>query len=266
MNNNASNASNTSSPISQLIPILIFAIGCIGIYYLYQYYYGFQTLSTYTLIGPTQSANPSKPIIITSDKMPILYEGGEFSISTWIYITDWRVRHGKPKSILSIGGEGEKSFNTIRMYLGGYKPKLHIRFHTREANQSNDTLSVSAENQELNNMEIESGLLDVPPICDLPEVDLQRWVNVTVAVNGKSVDVYMDGKLSRSCVLPAVFKVNAGGYSAFLLKKGGFGGQIARTTMYDRALNPEQVYKNYMSGPEAIENVIDWVGGWFKAK
>ena len=109
----------------------------------------------------------------------------------------------------------------------------------------------------------DSGLLDVSTMCDLPEVQLQRWVNIAVAVNGKTVDVYMDGKLSRSCVLPTFYKVDAGGYAASLLAYGGFGGQISTTTMYDAALNPEAVYKNYMAGPEPILTIGDWFSATF---
>jgi hypothetical protein len=100
-------------------------------------------------------------------------------------------------------------------------------------------------------------------MCDLPEIELQRWVCITVAVNGKTVDVYYDGKLARSCVLPTFYKVDASGYSAKLLGYGGFGGQISRTTMYDVALNPEQVYKIYMAGPEPITSIGDWFSSFF---
>ena len=86
----------------------------------------------------------------------------------------------------------------------------------------------------------------------------QRWVNITVAANGKTVDVYLDGKLSRSCILPRPFKVPSS-YSANLLEYTGFGGQLSTTTMYDAALNPEQVYKNYMAGPEPVTSIGDWV-------
>jgi hypothetical protein len=85
-----------------------------------------------------------------------------------------------------------------------------------------------------------------------------------VAVNGRTVDVYQDGKLARSCVLPHLYKVDAGGYSANLLGYGGFGGLMANTAMYDAALNPEAVYKNYMAGPEPINNVVDWFTSFFK--
>jgi hypothetical protein len=278
-------ASNKSSPIGRLVPVLLVLAGLIGLYYLYQYLFGPKSTNAYTLISGTQSANidPSKPITITSDKLPIIYEGGEFTISTWIYVTNWSYRTGFNKSIVSVGGP---NFDTIRVYLGGNKPKLSVRLQTKDmsgamnavpsgatainvnlgATKSQvpvESLDKGTQNATFGILQTDSGLLDGSPLCDLPEIDLQRWVCITVSVNGRTVDVYMDGKLARSCVLPSFFKVDAGGYSANLLAYGGFGGQIATTTMYDSALNPEVVYKNYMAGPQPITNIGQWFSSFF---
>jgi hypothetical protein len=121
-----------------------------------------------------------------------------------------------------------------------------------------ESLDKATQNAVFNVLQTDSGLLDSSPLCDLPDIDMQRWVNVTIAVNGRTVDVYMDGKLARSCVLPSFYKVDAGGYSAYLLSYGGFGGEISNVKIYDGALNPEQVYKNYMAGPEPITSFINW--------
>jgi len=260
---------NNSSPVSRVIPILILFAGLLGLYYLYQYLFGPKTGSSYSLLTKTQTANidPVKPLVLTGDKLPSLYEGGEFTVSTWIYINNWSYRGQFNKAIFSLGGP---NFDTMRMYLGGVKPKLHVRFHTRESGAA--TSGTSSETEDLRKetrqmtfetRQTDSGLLDVSTMCDLPEVQLQRWVNIAVAVNGKTVDVYMDGKLSRSCVLPTFYKVDAGGYAASLLAYGGFGGQISTTTMYDAALNPEAVYKNYMAGPEPILTIGDWFSATF---
>ena len=255
-------AVNNSSPVGRLVPVLLIVAGLIGLYYLYFYLFGSKTGNSYVLIDKTTDAT-SKPITVTSDKLPSLFEGGEFTISTWLYINNWTYRAGFAKSILSIGGP---NFDTIRVYLGGYKPKLHVRLHTRDSNiptNSDESLHKSTKNIVFNTLQTDAGLTESPHICDLPEVELQRWINVSIAVNGKTVDVYLNGKLTRSCVLPKMFKVDAGGYSANLLAYGGFGGQISTTTMYDTALNPEQVYKQYMAGPEPITNIGQWLTSIF---
>ena len=272
------NTTNTSSPIGRILPVLIIFAGLVGLYYLYQYLFGPKSSNSYSLISNNTVANidPSKPITITSNNLPVLYEGGEFTITTWIYINNWSYRQGFNKSIISLGGP---NFDTIRMYLGGYKPKLSIRIQTKDKSGVNNTVPTGAntttginnidsldkdtQNAVFNILEPDSGLLDSSPMCDLPQIDLQRWVCITVAVSGKTVDVYYDGKLSRSCVLPSFFKVDAGGYSANLLAYGGFGGDISTTTMYDSALNPEEVYRNYMAGPEPITNLSSWFSSFF---
>ncbi len=268
------NSIQESTPLGKLIPILLVVAGLIGLYYLYQYLFGPRTSSVYTLISSTQSANvdASKPITISSSNIPVLYEGGEFTVSSWIYVSNWTYRSGFNKHILSIGGP---NFDTIRMYLGGMKPTLQIRLQTREigaahagapksvSDMPSESLDKLTQNSIFNNLQTHSGLLDASPLCDLPEIDLQRWVNITVCVNGRTVDVYLDGKLARSCVLPSFYKVDAGGYQATLLGYGGFGGQISTTTMYDTALNPEAVYTNYMSGPEPISNLLGWLQSFF---
>lgn len=291
LTNNASN----SSPITRLIPVLIFTAGLIALYFLYQYLFGPKTGQSYPLITKTQPAMISdltKAPYFASDKLPVLYEGGEFTTSTWIYINDWSYRRGMNKSIIRIGGTDS---DILRIYLGGNKPKLYVRFHTYEGVTStgasggsgsasasggsgptgtpasttpppttiqSDNLSVATRASTFDNPIIEGSLLESSDICDLPEIPLQKWVNITVAANGKTVDVYLDGKLSRSCILPRPFKVPST-YGATLLGYGGFGGQLSTTTMYDAALNPEQVYKNYMAGPEPVTSIGDWFSSTF---
>ena len=280
-----SNGSN-SSPVSRMIPVFIIFLGLLGIYYLYQYLFGPKVNNSYTLIGGTQNAQVDKPITFSSTQLPPLYEGGEFTFSTWIYVSNWSHRTGRNKSIINIGGN---SFDIIRVYLGANTPKLYVRLHTKEevrdvtpastgstgstASTATSTrggltalqpenLEIGMRNNVFKDPQTESGMLDNLHTCDIPELSLQRWVNISIAVNGKTVDVYIDGKLSRSCVLSSPFKVDAG-YNASLLGYGGFGGQISTTTMYDTALNPEEVYKNYMAGPEPITSIAGLLGSFF---
>jgi hypothetical protein len=243
-----------------MIPYLIIFLVLFGLYYLYEYLFGAHTGNSYALVVKNQAAtiDPSAPIIIDSSKLPTLFEGGEFTISTWIYVSNWSYNMNRNKAIFIIGGP---NFDMLRVYLGATKPSLKIRFHTHEAGtvtttsalttttDTKESLPKATRNVTFTTPQTDSGLLDRATRCDLPEIDLQRWVNLSICANGRTVDIYLDGKLARSAVLPATFKVDSGGYSAILLPYGGFGGQLSTTTMYDAALNPEAVYKNYMLGP-----------------
>lgn len=276
-NNMLKNINNSSSQsmITRLIPVFIVFAGLIGLYFLYQYLFGPKQNNAYPLITSIQSARTpaDKPLIFSTGQLAPLYEGGEFTVSTWIYITDWHHRANKNKSILRIGGKTDQSssaatnFDTIRIYLGAVTPTLHVRLDSKNRNVSStdtgDSLDTSTYTMTYDNIQTGSGLLDSTHKCDIREIPMQRWVNIAVAVNGKTVDVYIDGKLSRSCVLPNPFKVDSSGYTGVALEKEGFGGQIANMIMYDTALNPEVIYKNYMAGPEPITSIGGLLGSFF---
>jgi hypothetical protein len=86
--------------------------------------------------------------------------------------------------------------------------------------------------------------------CDAPGIDLQRWTHVTVVLSGKITDVYMNGKLARSCIGASYFKVDASPIKINLLRYAKyFNGKIANLNLYTVALNPAQIYDMYTKGP-----------------
>ena len=86
------------------------------------------------------------------------------------------------------------------------------------------------------------------PSCDVPGYDLQRWTLVTVVLSGKITDVYMNGKLARSCIGASYFKVDQTP-TLNLLKYNKFDGKLANLNLYSVALNPAQIYELYTKGP-----------------
>jgi hypothetical protein len=116
-------------------------------------------------------------------------------------------------------------------------------------------------------MASDDSLLNGTPLqCDIPEIDLQRWTMVTVVLSGKTIDVYIDGKLSRSCVTPSYFKVDpTEDVTLNLLDRGGFDGYIGNTTVGSYSMNPDEIYRTYLSGPNGVSlDVMSWVASLFK--
>lgn len=241
-----------------VIQIIFVLLGFWGLYALYQY------LSTgpapsVTLLSGSQPGNPqTMPPIVRSDMLPPLYQGGEFSISTWIYVNNWSVNQNKNKSILRIGGN---SFDTIRIYLGATIPQLMVRVNSGHRDD------LKTDDKTFGELRHGGHLLESTSLCDIPNIDMQRWVHICVVVNGMTCDVYIDGKLIRSCVLPSYFIVDKN-YAAYLLddgkgSAGGFGGSITTTTMYGYALSPDVIYTNYLGGPNQITSFGQYVGSFF---
>ena len=46
-----------------------------------------------------------------------------------------------------------------------------------------------------------SGTSDSQYDCEIAEFPLQKWVNLIISFNGSAMDVYVDGKLVKSCVV-----------------------------------------------------------------
>jgi hypothetical protein len=239
------------------------------VYVLYSLYIwlngGVTDLKDYVIYSSPNSGLPAistnaNPITYSGvDKIPGIYPGGEFSVSTWIYINKWTATENKVFLTLSGGGTGTGtgSFKTMVMYLGKTVNKLGVRL-----SHGNTVIS---DITEIRNPTTGGPYCDVSTCtsaangfdkCDIEQVNLQKWVNITAAVSGRTVDIYIDGKLSRSCVLDQMYKVDEGENPTLTLCGGtgiglpnGFGGYIGQTRVANFAYSPDQVYKNYLSGP-----------------
>jgi hypothetical protein len=253
--------------VSGALRLIVFILIGVAIYYIYRYFFSSDVIAYTTLINDITDAKiadaSKQPAAITADKLPPLYEGGEYSMSCWVYVNDWAYRRSQQKHIFEIGGSGENGFITLLVGLGPFKNKLMVRVHTASGTTGAGSLPTGATHTAMNAMQTEAGLTDDMPMCDLPELDMQRWVLVSVVLTGRICDVYLDGKLARSCTLPGFFRVDAN-YSAKALLQGGFGGYISNLTAYGYAMNPSDVYKMYMNGPKTGGGFLDWFTSFFK--
>jgi len=254
---------STGSKVTTIVVVILLVI---ALYYLYNFLYGTSGITKADIFnGPKLAMRQNKPATVTlPDALPALYEGGEYSVSFWMYINDYSYQRGHNKHVLTLGpsGTAATNFDTLRVYLGPNTSSLAVRIHTGTSDNNllrsgNDTIF----------SDLSTGAASGPfPTCDLVSVDLQRWVNITIVINGRSSDVYMDGKLARSCILDSFFRVDPSGYQLTLLDKGGFGGYVSNTSAFGYALNPEQVYRMYMAGPGPQYDLLGWLKSLFDPK
>ena len=226
---------------SILVTGIIAIVGLIVLFYLYQYLFA-ASIPVVNIISAAQPGNKVGPVVTS---LPPLYQGGQFTISTWVYVNTITANYNAP--ILVLGGTGStSSFDTLRVYIGP-NGQLSVRVGVTGANlPASDTTFT----------QIVTTSPAVP--CDVPNINLQRWVCIVVALNGTLCDVYMDGKLVRSCTLANYFNVDTNpSLQITPAKKAGapgFGGIISTTNVYGIALSPDEVYSNYKAGPEQFGN------------
>jgi hypothetical protein len=241
--------------------VVVLILGAIALYYLYQFLFTSNGMATTSLITTSIAGNT-----VMKDLLPISppYEGGEYSISFWIYITAFNDLLGKNKHILEIQGTNK---SMMLVGLGSTSNKLLVRVNTYSGSSPTSDLLSKSHIKTLFSTVYTSGLTENLELCDLPEVQLQKWVSVAVVLSGKTCDVYMDGKLTRSCVLPNFYRVDSTGVKMKLLDYGGFEGYLGDVSTYNYALNPDQIYRMYMTGPtDNQSSFLSWIQNIFDVK
>lgn len=237
------------------ILIVIFIIYCL--YSLYKWLNGSSDFKDYVLYSSVNSGLPGKSDKVTtydSTNLPGIYPGGEFSVSTWIYVTNWSINSAGNKIFLTLsgGGKGGSAYKTMVMYLGKTINKLGVRISYDDPSAA-ATSSTTLTNDQVNNIKTATSPYSDTSSdfqkCDIEQVSLQKWVSITAVMAGRTLDIYIDGKLSRSCVFDGMYKVDSDSPTVELGGPDGFGGLIGQTRVANFAYSPDQVYKNYLAGP-----------------
>ena len=238
--------SNNAAVVSGFINLIVIIIAFVILYYMFQWLFGTSTMNSVVLQSTQLTANQG---LHTYRNQAKLYEGGEYTVNLWIYISGWSYLQGTRKHVFEIGGD---DFASLLISLGSYKNSLSVRVDTIDASGSSVNTSGGLSNADKKNIFTPLSLdnsLSVSGACDIDTIDLQRWVQVTVVLNGNTCDVYMDGKLARSCVLASYFRVDTSSQSVRVLDRGGFDGYLSQVSTYNYSLNPSSIYNMYMMGP-----------------
>ena len=201
------------------VKVIIIAVVVVVILYLVmKWMMGRSTLTSLNDAKKTQTIDANK--LDNSNA-----QGSNFTYSVWFYVTNWNYRYGEAKVILGrLDKDGEASPSIV---LGAMSNDLNITVNTYPTVKSQ-----GQGNQHT---------------CNVQNVPLQKWVNLVVSLYGRSMDVYIDGKLVRTCVLPGVAKVD---YNAPVLvtPSGGFAGFTSSVQYWGTATNPQEAWNIYKEG------------------
>jgi len=81
----------------------------------------------------------------------------------------------------------------------------------------------------------------------VPDIPINKWMNVIIRCQNKTVDVYINGTIIRSLELDGVPKQNYG--DVFVAMNGGFNGYISNLWYYNYALSTSAIQSIVSSGP-----------------
>ncbi len=199
----------------------------------------------------------------------------EYTISFWIYVSSYTTST-TPLGIFAMFDEthmptGTSTEGRSFMYVGLHpnQPKMIIRpggFEDSSMDDVNNKYTITrAPSATSYNWAGASGTpttdIDALTPCDIMDVDIQRWINVAISVNGRIMDVYMDGKLARSCIMPNVQKLSPDKQQLLTLipNTEAFNGYLSGIVFSNYAITPDAVYARYQGGPYSGTGFLDYL-------
>lgn len=155
-----------------------------------------------------------------------------FTYSIWFFIDDWNYRYGEPKIIFGrmTDGNGEKE-PCPSVVLGPVENNIVVSLAVYPGL---DEAPADGSNVIVHN-------------CAIANVPIQKWCNLLVSAYGRTLDLYLDGKLVRTCVLPGVAKIDSGA-PVFITPKGGFSGYTANFQFWPDSCDPQKAWNIYQKG------------------
>jgi hypothetical protein len=178
----------------------------------------------------TSTKNAKTQITIGSDRLGGSSHSNNLTYSLWFYISDWNYRYGETKYLMVRSNKDKDLIPAVS--LDPLENNLKIIMSTYPSSDS--TASRLHE-------------------CVIKNIPLQKWNHLLMSLYGRSLDVYIDGKLVKTCVLPGIPKTQSN-EPLYITPSGGFAGYTAKLQFSDSPTNPQEAWNIYKKG---------WGGGSF---
>ena len=164
-------------------------------------------------------------------------QDGAYGMQFWMYVQDWNYKYGVEKHVVSRSDPTNPAIMNPSVSLHPTDNSLQISVSIF-GNGSSSKLEPAPYGH--------SGATDDVFICEVPDIPLQSWCSVSVTLFSRNLDVYLNGKLVKSCVLSGVPKPVAG--DIYLNSGGGFSGYLCSFYHYPRMLTPDDAQAFYSQG------------------
>jgi len=161
-----------------------------------------------------------------------------FSYSIWFYIDDWNYRYGEPKVIF-----GRMTANNTEpcpsVSLGAIQNNLLVALAVYPGTDTTSTSTSSTANANSVSKTIHT--------CNVSNIPIQKWTNLIVSAYGRSLDIYIDGKLVKTCVLPGVAYIDSSA-PIYVTPNGGFAGWTSKFKYFSESCDPQKAWNIYQEG------------------
>lgn len=153
-------------------------------------------------------------------------DGIEFTWSVWIFINNLQYLEGQYKHVFY---KGNNNLDTNGLNFPNNAPGLYIAPNTNALVVMMNTFN------------------DINEETVIPDIPLNKWVNVIIRCQNNKLDIYVNGTITRSVQLMGVPKQNYG--DVFVAANGGFNGYISNLWYYNYALGTSDIANISSKGP-----------------
>ena len=208
------------------------------------------TESPYLITGMIRGNNPvtisqnsrtSSAIVNYSENKPT---GLEFTYSVWLTISapseGGKDAHIFNKGIMVSGNTSATGTTTIPR---SNAPGMYIKSGT---SGTTNTLVVYMDTFQSSGVEVKD-LKDQRQSIDVTGIPFNKWINVTIRVENRILDIYVNGILTQHKDLGYVPKQNFG--DVYVCQNGGFNGSLSDLRYYAKALNVFEINNIVAWGP-----------------
>ena len=233
---NIKNFLNSNTLVSKVVFIILIVIGFVVALQLGTTLLGyiFEPASSPRLVSGMKDAK--KVLIIPQDPknpnaIPVMRStnqdhGLEFTWTVWLYVDDLVYKNGQKKHIFHKGSGNFKEQTAFP----NNGPGLYIH-------PTRNSLIVV--------MNTFKNIMEEVEITDMP---MHKWINVAIRVEGKTMDVFVNGDVALRHVFDGVPKQNYG--DVYVNLNGGFSGKLSDLQYHNYALSGTNIMDIVRRGPD----------------
>jgi hypothetical protein len=172
-----------------------------------------------TRLGKKSLVIPGKDLYPSMDGQ----YGQEFTYSMWLYLEDSNFTGSRGSNMKHIMHKGNAYGNPLQapgVWLYPYQNKIAINMNT---------------------------FYSVKESCDVGNLPVNKWFNLTIMLIGRHLDVYINCELKKRVQLKGVPKLNYG--DVYITNFDGFDGLISNLRYFNYALQTHEMEKLCSAGP-----------------
>lgn len=173
----------------------------------------------------------TKKLVIPAAEVPV--GGGlDSGMQFWMFIKDWDYKFSQQKEVLKrVQGGDASPFITLHPTDNTLQVRVSVYPNSPSAGAASVPTSSSTGDSFT---------------CTVENVPLQSWFSVSITIFQRNLEIYINGRLVKSCVLPGIPKPVSG--DVVIGDNGGFSGSICNFNSYGSMLGPEDAQAFFAAG------------------